>query len=137
MSAFVAPDAERRKKLTVRRKRQVKIARRALEECEKELSRIKHAKIVPTGCASPSSSSVVVDVRPRQSLRQAQHTTSETVKHEAQILNRVAQLKQEGLWSGGSGANKPKVPEPSVQKVHWDFVLEEMQWLSSVFQVRN
>ena len=137
MSALIPPNDDRRKKLAERRRRKRQLVLRALEECERELSRIKHAKIVPTGNASPSSGSVVVDVRPRQSLRQAQHTTSDTVKHEAQILNRVSELKNEGLWSGGSGANKPKVPEPSSQKVHWDFVLEEMQWLSSVFQVRN
>lgn len=51
-------------------------------------------------------------------------------KEEASILQRVQELKREGLWMG---ARLPKLVEPTRKKVHWDFLVEEMQWLSADF----
>ncbi len=80
---------------------------------------------------------MVVDLRPRQSLRMDQ--TSEEIKHEARVLARVKHLQKEGLWSGGRLDKKlakgPK--EPSVPRTHWGYVLEEMEWMANVFQVRR
>ncbi len=79
----------------------------------------------------PSSSSVVVDVRPRQSLRH-EDQASAAVKKEARVLSRIRELQQEGLWSDKKVPKGP--PEPPVARAHWSFVLEEMTWLWSVFQ---
>lgn len=51
-------------------------------------------------------------------------------RKEADILKRVAELRKEGLWST---KRLPKVQEPSRNKAHWDYVLEEMAWLATDF----
>ena len=52
------------------------------------------------------------------------------VKHESDILDRVSQLRKNGLWSL---SRLPKVYEQLRKKSHWDFLLEEMQWLAADF----
>lgn len=52
--------------------------------------------------------------------------------HEAQVLMRVAQLQKEGLWIDRKLSTKWAAPARA--KTHWDYVMEEMAWLSSVFQ---
>lgn len=49
---------------------------------------------------------------------------------EAEIENRIAEMKKEGFWSL---RRLSKVPEPARPKVHWDYLCEEMQWLSADF----
>ena len=51
-------------------------------------------------------------------------------KEEAYVLQRVQELKREGLWMG---TRLPKLAEPQRIKTHWDFLLEEMQWLAADF----
>lgn len=51
-------------------------------------------------------------------------------KEEVYVLQRVQELKREGLWMG---ARLPKLAEPARHKAHWDFLLEEMQWLAADF----
>ena len=46
-------------------------------------------------------------------------------------MSRVAELRKEGLWSS---RRLPKVQEPPRTKAHWDYLLEEMQWLAADFQ---
>jgi E1A-binding protein p400 len=62
------------------------------------------------------------------------NTSSENVsvkaKEEAYVLQRVQELKREGLWMG---TRLPKLAEPQRYKTHWDFLLEEMQWLAADF----
>lgn len=53
-----------------------------------------------------------------------------TVFQEAEIENRIAEMKKEGFWSL---KRLSKVPEPARPKVHWDYLCEEMQWLSADF----
>ncbi|XP_044303914.1 helicase SRCAP isoform X3 [Varanus komodoensis] len=55
---------------------------------------------------------------------------AEQAKHEAEIENRIAEMKKEGFWSL---KRLSKVPEPVRPKVHWDYLCEEMQWLSADF----
>nr|XP_056718982.1 helicase SRCAP [Euleptes europaea] len=55
---------------------------------------------------------------------------AEQAKHEAEIENRIAEMKKEGFWSL---KRLSKVPEPARPKVHWDYLCEEMQWLSADF----
>ncbi len=45
-------------------------------------------------------------------------------------MQRVAELRKDGLWSA---RRLPKVSEPNRQKSHWDYLLEEMQWLAADF----
>ena len=45
-------------------------------------------------------------------------------------MSRVSELRKEGLWSS---RRLPKVQEPPRNKAHWDYLLEEMQWLAADF----
>ena len=51
-------------------------------------------------------------------------------RKEQEILQRVAELRKQGLWSA---SRLPKVHEPPRKKAHWDYLLEEMQWLATDF----
>ena len=51
-------------------------------------------------------------------------------RHEADVMKAVSELRKEGLWSA---SRLPKVQEPVRRKVHWDYLLEEMQWLATDF----
>ena len=51
-------------------------------------------------------------------------------RHEAEVMRAVADLRKEGLWSS---SRLPKVQEPYRRKMHWDYLLEEMQWLATDF----
>jgi E1A-binding protein p400 len=73
------------------------------------------------GSKKPSSSQLSND---KQSI-------AERAKHEAQILQRISQLRKEGLWSI---KRLPKLVEPAHPKTHWDFLLDEMTWMSTDFQ---
>ncbi|XP_022342498.2 helicase domino-like isoform X2 [Crassostrea virginica] len=59
-----------------------------------------------------------------------QEAIVERAKQEAQVMQRVADLRKEGLWST---RRLPKVQEPPRNKGHWDYLLEEMQWLAADF----
>ncbi|CAG2161571.1 unnamed protein product [Oppiella nova] len=54
----------------------------------------------------------------------------EKARQEAYVVQRVAELRKNGLWSG---RRLPKVQEPMRRKTHWDYLLEEMQWLATDF----
>ena len=54
----------------------------------------------------------------------------EKAKQEAYVMQRVSELQRDGLWSE---KRLPKVQEPQRPKVHWDYLLEEMVWLSTDF----
>ncbi|XP_031780344.1 helicase domino isoform X2 [Nasonia vitripennis] len=54
----------------------------------------------------------------------------EKAKQEAYVMQRIAELQREGLWSE---RRLPKVQEPTRPKAHWDYLLEEMVWLSTDF----
>ena len=51
-------------------------------------------------------------------------------RHEAEVMRAIADLRKEGLWST---SRLPKVQEPPRRKNHWDYLLEEMQWLATDF----
>ncbi|KAK7077901.1 hypothetical protein SK128_004066 [Halocaridina rubra] len=54
----------------------------------------------------------------------------EKARQEAYVMQRVAALRKEGLWTE---KRLPKVHEPPRPKAHWDYLLEEMVWLSADF----
>ncbi|XP_064649340.1 helicase domino-like isoform X3 [Lineus longissimus] len=60
----------------------------------------------------------------------SQEAIVERAKQEAQVMQRIAELRKEGLWST---RRLPKVQEPARNKAHWDYLLEEMQWLAADF----
>ncbi|XP_044159841.1 helicase SRCAP isoform X2 [Bufo gargarizans] len=55
---------------------------------------------------------------------------AEQAKHEAEIENRIAELRKEGFWTP---RRLSKFPEPTRPKVQWDYLCEEMQWLAADF----
>ncbi|KAH9503913.1 hypothetical protein Btru_064133 [Bulinus truncatus] len=60
----------------------------------------------------------------------SQDVIVERAKQEAQVLQRVNELRKEGLWSA---KRLHRVQEPPRQKAHWDYLLEEMTWLAADF----
>ena len=50
-------------------------------------------------------------------------TIAERAKNEAQVLQKITQLRKDGLWSI---KRLPKLVEPQRIKTHWDFLLDEM-----------
>lgn len=60
----------------------------------------------------------------------SQEQIVERAKQEAHVMQRIAELRKEGLWSA---KKLPKVQEAPRVKAHWDYLLEEMQWLASDF----
>nr|XP_033809929.1 E1A-binding protein p400-like isoform X2 [Geotrypetes seraphini] len=65
--------------------------------------------------------------RPQES---SQDKLAEQVKLENQVYQRIAELRKEGLWSL---RRLPKLQEASRPKSHWDYLLEEMQWMATDF----
>ncbi|XP_076755404.1 domino helicase isoform X7 [Xylocopa sonorina] len=59
-----------------------------------------------------------------------QEQVVEKAKQEAYVMQRIAELQREGLWSE---RRLPKVQEPPRTKAHWDYLLEEMVWLAADF----
>src|SRR6218665_2533940 len=52
----------------------------------------------------------------------------EKAKQEAAVMQRIEELKKAGMWSV---KRLPKVKDLDRKKVHWDYVLDEMQWLAT------
>nr|XP_033810054.1 E1A-binding protein p400 isoform X3 [Geotrypetes seraphini] len=55
---------------------------------------------------------------------------SKLTEQENQIYQRIAELRKEGLWSL---RRLPKLQEAPRPKSHWDYLLEEMQWMATDF----
>lgn len=83
-----------------------------------------------TRASAASSSSQCDSMMKEPVLDKNQADILEQAKHEAEIENRIAELKKEGFWST---RRLSKVPEPLRPKVHWDYLCEEMQWLAADF----
>lgn len=60
----------------------------------------------------------------------SQEQIVQKAQQEAQVMQRIAELRKQGIWST---KKLPKVQEPPREKAHWDFLLEEMTWLSTDF----
>ncbi|XP_062239700.1 E1A-binding protein p400 isoform X4 [Platichthys flesus] len=54
----------------------------------------------------------------------------EQVKLESQVHQRISELRKEGQWSA---SRLPKLVEAMRPKSHWDYLLEEMQWMAADF----
>ncbi|CAL9708571.1 unnamed protein product [Knipowitschia caucasica] len=54
----------------------------------------------------------------------------EQAKLESQVHLRISELRKDGQWSS---SRLPKLMEASRPKSHWDYLLEEMQWMAADF----
>ncbi|XP_034451277.1 E1A-binding protein p400 isoform X5 [Hippoglossus hippoglossus] len=54
----------------------------------------------------------------------------EQAKLESQVHQRISELRKEGQWSA---SRLPKLVEAMRPKSHWDYLLEEMQWMAADF----
>ncbi|XP_064864020.1 uncharacterized protein LOC115106484 [Oncorhynchus nerka] len=79
------------------------------------------------GLGGSSPSDPVTPYRPRM---ERHADMAELAKHEAEIEGRTLALKREGFWSI---KRLTRLTEPLRPKVHWDYLCEEMQWLSADF----
>ncbi|XP_007572801.1 helicase SRCAP isoform X2 [Poecilia formosa] len=90
-----------------------------------------HGKFVsPSSVGYSSSSSPPDQTTPHRSRGDRHADMAELAKHEADIEHRTQALKKEGFWST---KRLSRLPEPQRTKVHWDYLCEEMQWLSADF----
>ncbi|XP_041938054.1 helicase SRCAP isoform X2 [Alosa sapidissima] len=85
-----------------------------------------HGKFLSPHSKGDSSQS---DQTPTQRLHK-HADMAELAKHEAEIEHRSLALKREGFWSL---KRLNRLTEPIRPKVHWDYLCEEMQWLSADF----
>ncbi|XP_042903379.1 helicase domino isoform X2 [Parasteatoda tepidariorum] len=60
----------------------------------------------------------------------SQEEIVERAKQEAYVMQRVGELRKDGLWSL---KRLPKVAEAPRNKAHYDYLLEEMVWLATDF----
>ncbi|XP_015244582.1 PREDICTED: helicase SRCAP isoform X2 [Cyprinodon variegatus] len=89
-----------------------------------------HGKFVSPSSLGYSSSSPPDQATPQRSRGERHTDMAELAKHEADIEHRTQALKKEGFWST---KRLSRLPEPQRIKVHWDYLCEEMQWLSADF----
>lgn len=57
-------------------------------------------------------------------------TLAMRAKQEAWVMNRITELRREGLWSQ---KRLPRCADPPRNKTHWDYLLEEMRWMAQDF----
>nr|XP_057924482.1 uncharacterized protein srcap isoform X2 [Doryrhamphus excisus] len=88
-----------------------------------------HGKFVSPSSYS-SSSSPPDQSTPQRPRGERRGDMVELAKHEADIEHRTQALKREGCWST---KRLTRLMEPPRPKVHWDYLCEEMQWLSADF----
>ena len=96
---------------------------------------------LPSLFSSPAGSAVVYGSRAHATRQQSisavydssigsQEQIVERAKQEASVMQRIAELRKEGMWSL---KKLPRVQEPQREKGHWDYLLEEMSWLATDF----
>ncbi|XP_069476164.1 E1A-binding protein p400 isoform X2 [Ambystoma mexicanum] len=81
------------------------------------------------GSAGPSSQK---SLSPCQSVptQPQESKMTEQLTLENKVHQRIAELRKEGVWSM---KKLPKLQEPPRPKSHWDYVLEEMEWMAADF----
>ncbi|XP_041642657.1 E1A-binding protein p400 isoform X3 [Cheilinus undulatus] len=66
----------------------------------------------------------------QSSQESSQDKQAEQAKLDNQVHQRISELRKEGQWSA---SRLPKLVEASRPKSHWDYLLEEMQWMAADF----
>ena len=104
---------------------------------EKITVKTRHSNVVvnlPTSSGQdPVRRSLRIDQAGLHHQSSSMTVASQSGRQEANTLARVKQLQKDGLWTDKRFLQKVSLT-PARPKTHWDFVLEEMTWLSSVFQ---
>uniref|UniRef100_A0A914CQ86 Uncharacterized protein n=1 Tax=Acrobeloides nanus TaxID=290746 RepID=A0A914CQ86_9BILA len=52
-------------------------------------------------------------------------------QEDAKVISRIGELRRQGLWSS---TRLPMCIEPAREKTHWDYLLEEVKWMSIDFK---
>ncbi|XP_067910706.1 E1A-binding protein p400 isoform X4 [Heterodontus francisci] len=97
------------------------------------ISQYKQAGLVGLSVTAPAKAQAVLQNSSQvsqESTTNAQDKVVEQVKQENQIHQRIAELRKEGLWSM---RRLPRLQETPRPKSHWDYLLEEMQWMAADF----
>ncbi|XP_051530185.1 helicase SRCAP-like isoform X2 [Myxocyprinus asiaticus] len=90
-----------------------------------------HGKNTPSTSSQGSSGCSQSEQTATPKSRSEKHTDmAGLAKHEAEIEHRTLALKREGFWSL---KRLSRITEPVRPKVQWDYLCEEMQWLSADF----
>ncbi|XP_039537574.1 E1A-binding protein p400 isoform X2 [Pimephales promelas] len=66
----------------------------------------------------------------QNSQESSQDKQAEQAKLESHVHQRISELRKEGQWSA---SRLPKLQEACRPKSHWDYLLEEMQWMAADF----
>lgn len=107
----------------------------------KKSQRLQHTLSIPTGPYSlslhtpssahtPSTPSSANISSVYESSIGSKEQIVERARQEASVIQRIAELRKEGLWSA---KRLPRIQEPPREKAHWDYLLEEMTWLATDF----
>ncbi|TNN51601.1 Helicase SRCAP [Liparis tanakae] len=83
-----------------------------------------------TGSGFSSPSTTPDQVTPQRPRGERHTDMAELAKHEADIEHRTQSMRREGSWAT---KRLTRLTEPPRPKVHWDYLCEEMQWLSADF----
>ncbi|XP_075178199.1 E1A-binding protein p400 isoform X15 [Anomaloglossus baeobatrachus] len=90
-------------------------------------------KALSAAVSKASAGTVGIKIQtPAQSTAGAtpENSQDKVMEQENLVHQRIAELRKEGLWSL---RRLPKLQEPSRPKSHWDYLLEEMQWMAADF----
>ena len=144
-------EGERRKRLHALRQSRLDQKRIKLDKLKTELQTLAYdedvsvrqlasrSPVKPSG-GTPSSRTAVTPIKnvvvtlPQMTTRKhrsPQQPEALSGRAEANTLSRIAQLQKDGVWID---KKLSKLVVPNRPKTHWDYVLEEMSWMSTVFQ---
>ncbi|XP_044528989.1 E1A-binding protein p400-like [Gracilinanus agilis] len=84
----------------------------------------------PPGLAGAIAPTIQTPAQNAEGLDSSQDKLAEQIKLENNTHQRIAELRKEGLWSL---RRLPKLQEALRPKSHWDYLLEEMQWMATDF----
>uniref|UniRef100_A0A914W4C5 Helicase domino n=1 Tax=Plectus sambesii TaxID=2011161 RepID=A0A914W4C5_9BILA len=90
-------------------------------------SMVTSASVTPFVSAAPSPA---MRPTPTATPSPAEGSVERAARQEAEVLNRIAELRRQGLWSR---KRLPMCVEPARSKTHWDYLLEEMRWMAMDF----
>ncbi|XP_051508962.1 E1A-binding protein p400-like isoform X7 [Myxocyprinus asiaticus] len=95
------------------------------------LSTANQSKLAATnGTAGLKMSGLCQSPIGQNSQERTQDKQAEQAKLESHVHQRIAELRKEGQWSA---SRLPKLQEACRPKSHWDYLLEEMQWMAADF----
>ncbi|XP_022348101.1 E1A-binding protein p400 [Enhydra lutris kenyoni] len=106
----------------------VSAGNRPSSAASKSLSPVTSRSLGAAVSAPPKPQSPAQNAAPPQD--SSQDKLAEQIALENQIHQRIADLRKEGLWSL---RRLPKLQEAPRPKSHWDYLLEEMQWMATDF----